>query len=205
MRRFDAWLLRNPWAGLLILGLVSGVMYEIASRLPYRTPYDIGPTWLDEHVPYLWWSVPFYMTYYFVLPTFAWLNQHTPAFVPLWRRALAYIVCNLAITIIIPTRVHPWALEQQTDMWARLVVSYDTPLAAIPSAHVGLPCCLWLCSRKLGGNKPMIFGIWTGVFALTILTTKQHYAWDLLAGLALAWVIAWVPFIDQTGTPVLEA
>ena len=107
LRRFDDWLLRNPWPGLLILGLVSGLLYEIASRLPYITPYDIGPTWIDARVPYLWWTIPWYMTYYLVLPTFAWLNQHTPPFPLLWRRACAYIVCNLTITIIVPTRVHP--------------------------------------------------------------------------------------------------
>ena len=193
MHRLDSWLLRHPWAALLIIAAESAGLYAFATRAPIRQPYDIGPTWIDQHIPYLWWSIPLYMTYYFVLPTFAWLNQHTPAFPRLWCRAFMYILCDLGIAVLIPTRVHPWALAEQHDAWARIITTYDVPLAAIPSAHVGLPCCIWLCSRRFDGRLPKLFGGWTAIFAVSILTTKQHYIWDLLAGLALAVAVSWFP------------
>ncbi len=76
----------------------------------------------------------------------------------------------------------------------RLLIEVDTASCCFPSAHiVGPAIVLWSlwCDRQRHGIW-LLLGFVLG--AASILTTKQHYLWDLLAGLILAAVclgIAW--------------
>jgi hypothetical protein len=62
----------------------------------------------------------------------------------------------------------------------------DSSACCFPSGHILVPAVGWwglVCDRRL----PRVWA-WAGFLALslTILTTKQHYLWDLLGGLLAA-------------------
>src|SRR5262249_824817 len=68
--------------------------------------------------------------------------------------------------------------------WAyRLLLECDPPNSCFPSAHICGPvvifCAYWRDGRWLGG---VLFFVVLPILTVSILTTKQHYWWDWLAG-----------------------
>ena len=113
----------------------------------------------------------------------------------LFRRAMVAltigVLINYATFACWPTTYpRPIAPEGQAfyEVWYRWLTTIDTPANCFPSGHITAPAIgCWALAQehprwRWGISLAFIF------FALSILTTKQHYAWDLLGGLATAWI-----------------
>jgi len=111
----------------------------------------------------------------------------------------AYFVC-LAITVPIflfwPTacpRPDLSSLDRGWDSAAfRLLADADTPACSFPSMHIMLPTIV--CWAVWAERRPWAGWYIAAMFLLsfTILTTKQHYAWDWIGGLAIALIGIWI-------------
>ena len=74
----------------------------------------------------------------------------------------------------------------------RWLTAIDTPACSFPSMHIMLPAIM--CWVAWADGKPWAKWYTAVVLLLspTILTTKQHYAWDWFGGLAIALFALWL-------------
>jgi membrane-associated phospholipid phosphatase len=70
----------------------------------------------------------------------------------------------------------------------RFFLAIDQPINCFPSGHIAAPGVLLVFVAR---EHPRVARLLWGVFALaavSVLTTKQHYLWDILASTALVWL-----------------
>ncbi len=150
------------------------------------TPLDAAIPFVLDSVVVYWSILPMGL-----LPIFA---VREPS---LFRRiALAYaiaITVSLAIFVAYPVtsaglRVDPASFADAgfAGWLLRLLYTLDPPLNLFPSLHLALATlaalAAWRVSRGLGAAALL----WTACIAASVCTTKQHFAVDALAGVALA-------------------
>ena len=174
-----------------------------ASAVLYMVPnhYAPGPavllpwTALDEAVPFVPETVWVYLSdYALVASAFFLMRGRTEV----RRFAVAYYVllgAGFMVHWLWPT-VLPrdrWPLQGDglTVAAFSLLRSVDQPLSCLPSMHVAgsylAAFSLWRHSRAQLGT----WVAWATAVAASTLTAKQHYAVDVLAGLALA-ALVWL-------------
>jgi membrane-associated phospholipid phosphatase len=69
-----------------------------------------------------------------------------------------------------------------------VLLASDTPANCFPSLHVALAAVSGVLLWRRGWRLAAV--LWPCAIAVSTLTTKQHVAWDIPGGLALA-AVAW--------------
>ncbi|MDX2034942.1 MAG: phosphatase PAP2 family protein [Blastocatellia bacterium] len=162
--------------------------YQVTNRFHAIEPQRLPMTSLDHAIPFLLWSVwPYFgLIMLLALPLFIRTER-------LFRRsvlAITVAVClNLLCYTVMPTTYpRPPLPEGDTFSHAayRWLCSIDTPANCFPSGHITSPAISYWA---LAQENPMLIWWFRAIFALlalSILTTKQHYVFDLFGGLASA-------------------
>jgi len=164
------------------------VPYLLSNHFPVFTPQELPLSVVDQALPFWTWTV----VPYFILIG----GMYLPAFVydrrgfsvALRAIVIAVVINNLVFFLWPTTYPRPLA-EAGTEFyhdWYRFLIVVDTPGNCFPSAHITAPAIgCW----ALGQQYPRwrwVIGLLFIPFALSILTTKQHYVLDLFGGLATA-------------------
>lgn len=174
--------------GLLIAILLVGV-YEIVG-LAVRPGHMDLITPLDRAVPFLPWTAWFYLPGYilvFLIPVIAMREWpvYMRAFKSLVVTSLPTWVVHLLMPVAYPRPAAPQG-PGLSDAMMRLLWSFDPPHNTFPSLHVGLAWTVvlatWDYSRKAGMGAAFFATLMTA----SVLTTKQHFAVDVLGG----WIMA---------------
>jgi hypothetical protein len=179
---------------LIPLTTVLYAGYQLTNRFHLRPPAALPLTGLDQAVPFWLWTVwPYFLL---VLGLF----------LPLWvrdrglfrRTTVAFTVAvllNIAVWTLWPTTYPRPPLPEGGGLTAfayRWLCSIDTPANCFPSGHITSPAIgCWALAAERPHRRLWIWGAFA-LLSLTILTTKQHYAVDLLGGLATAAVGVWM-------------
>lgn len=179
-------------AGSLMYGL-GYAFYYFTNHYPFVENHSLPLTWVDQHVPFLPYSVFIYISEYFyfaivyiLLNSYDNINKYLYSFFSLQ-------VLSCTIFMIYPT-VYPRGnfpippelphYLRATWAWLRTV---DSPGNCFPSLHVSSvylsAFMFWTDGQK---KRFWIFLTWATAVALSTLTTKQHYLADIVSGLALA-------------------
>lgn len=176
----------------VVIGVLY-VAYQLANRWHWRPPSFLLLTALDRAIPLLEWTVWPYLLLAGCMGLIGLVRD--PALYARAVRALllAYPI-NLVIFMLWPTTYPRVEFVPGTGLNHAafgFLFAIDTPASCFPSGHITAPFIgFWAVARE---NPRWRFGIW-GAFALlcpTILTTKQHYAVDLLGGLAIGLFGVW--------------
>lgn len=204
---------RIPWgrnaAALLPLTALLYAGYQLSNRIHLLEPRFLPLTELDRAIPMLLWTVwPYFLL---VLLLFLPLGIRDRALFrrTLWAFTLA-VCLNIAVWMLLPT-VFPRPPRPEggglTGVAYRWLCSIDTPANCLPSGHITSPAVgCWALATEHPRHR---LWIWPSFLLLsaTILTTKQHYLWDLPAGLITAglgiWASDWV--VGETVYGSLEA
>lgn len=173
---------------LLVLSIVIVGAYIYLNRHPPFTPQLMPMTVVDTATPFLVWTVWPY----------AFLNLSNGIMPFLIKRRDDFR--RMALTLAIGMGIHMmfWALwpttfprpqvPQDDSLSAQLyrfLIVIDAPVNCFPSAHVAAPAIqLFFVCRAWPKHSPWIWMIFA-IFALSILTTKQHYLWDLIGATAI--------------------
>lgn len=175
---------------LLPIVVLQTVFYTSMNQLQWLPARKLPLTAVDQAVPFLPWTVVPYMLLIFggALPAF--FTRHM---VTLKRAIVAYVICLLIagpIFLFFPTHCPRPDLATLGNTWGETAYRYltkvDTPACAFPSFHIILPTiCCWigLYERQ---RFAVVFSVVMALLSVTILTTKQHYFWDLLGGFGIA-------------------
>lgn len=169
--------------------------YVFCKRQPFATPVRLDFTPLDHAIPFLPWTVWIYgsmSTAIFV----AWVL--VPNVRMAWRLlfglGLAAVICWFFFAFFpttyprelfpLPRSFDPAVLELAD------VRRLDDPSNCFPSMHVALAWCLTLTMLEYGLGWParVTIILWGIAINITTLTTKQHYAVDVLGGIVVGLV-----------------
>jgi membrane-associated phospholipid phosphatase len=104
------------------------------------------------------------------------------------------VLINYATFALFPTTLPRPALPTGDGFhltWYRWLVSIDSPVNCFPSGHITAPAIGYWALAQEHLRWRWEFGLIFIPFALSILTTKRHYAMDPLGGLATAAIGVW--------------
>jgi membrane-associated phospholipid phosphatase len=171
------------------LAAVNTVGYLVANEYPLFARNHLPLTPVDRAIPFLVWTVwPYAMLLLsdIVLP---FLVRDRALFS---RMLVAYGVAigtNFLIWSLFPTVIARPDLpsgDSLSEAAYRLLIAIDRAGNCFPSGHVTIPSVgVWALSCEWRRHRVALW-IVLALFSLSILTTKQHYVADLLAGFATA-------------------
>ena len=207
------------WYIIAILILTMALPYSIINQIMGHIGHSAfdPSTSLDEKIPFIGWSFFVYLSLYLYYPAAAYFGResneriremfafHQALFIMTWVVFLIFI--------IIPTEIHirdniPLDVRNGEGFWGffygDLMHKTDKPFNAWPSLHVAQSLLIVLLLRKWGvinkGSEVIVWICWAGL-CLSVLTTKQHFIFDLVTGLIVA-ILTWrymcVPAIKST-------
>jgi len=211
---FEPWPLWNMAlrrrSRLGFLGVVAAVLIGIMAPLYLATNHlmawrattvwDPSTSW-DTSIPFMAWSMVFYQSLFFLfypLPFYVMPNTESARrdMLIASQGMLSLSIISNLIFVLLPCEVfvreqafagvvdaHPVFVRAFEFQW-----SIDTPFNAWPSLHVSTAGMFTLFALRWWRGQPVkqwALGVMWVLMCLSILTTKQHFVWDLLTGLAL--------------------
>jgi membrane-associated phospholipid phosphatase len=178
----------NRGRAILLGGLALLVLYGIPVKLRLGQPRYLDNTVVDTAIPFLEWTIWIYLSQFPFLFLALWVTRddvrRSHAFYAmLLSAALGLVVFALWPTII--GRQSPDLTGPTGFLWWLLYL-VDPEVNAFPSLHVANACLAAAALYPERGAWRLIAPVWAGAIILSTLTTKQHYAIDVVGGVALA-------------------
>lgn len=181
---------------------VNTLVYLLINAHPTRQPVLLPGTWLDVALGYHAWTIWAYWLLLAINPFLAIAIREQRVLLATLRAYLLAMGLNIAVWLAWPTYIARNALPEGLDplthgAW-QLLYALDEPNTCFPSGHITIPCVVMagFIAQYPHARR------WIWLVALlfpTIVTTGQHYAIDLFAGMATAFV-----GIALAGHPLLE-
>ena len=187
-------------------------LYALAAGSPYAAPWVIAAGPWDARIPLVPLAVIPYLSYFLLLPALVHWTRRRPDFPRVLAAALACGTLNVALYLAVPTRLASRPAAPAGTLLA-ILQRLDTPLCALPSGHVALPMSIAVAAllAARGGARARewrrtaaAFFAWTLLLAAAALLTGQHYAVDVLAGLALGTAVAVAVLAATAKRPLLH-
>lgn len=155
-------------------------------------------TAVDRFVSFQPLALPFYLSLwvYVSLPPMLMLTRHEVIEYGAWIGSMCLVA--LAIFYFWPTAVPPANVDWAKYPGMGFLKGADAAGNACPSLHVATAvfsaCWLhWgLPSAGLGRGSRLLSACWCVAIAYSTMATKQHVAVDVVTGVALGGVFAWV-------------
>ena len=197
----------NGWffhlAALAVMHLITGGGYLLVSRINAARGVTVWDPALpiDRAIPALGWTIFPYVSYYaYGLLTVLVTPRTAPGrrrLIALYQGLIAMTLVVFAFFLLLPCEIHlvrdlPVALVEgpgAIPTLFRWLHGVDRPWNAWPSHHacVSLVIALYVARGARRWTTRAAMGTAWGLLALSILTTKQHFIFDLVTGVALGW------------------
>lgn len=180
-----------------VLGTSVHVLaYFLANHFPRREATELAMTAFDRAVPFIPWTVFFYVSdYVLVILTFLLCRTRDNAlrfFFAQMSVILFATATHWAVPIAFPRELYPLPPDISTlpHLALNFVRGVDAPTSCVPSLHVAdSMLAAFLMRRERAKLFPWLM-TWAVAIAISTLTTKQHYLVDVITGIALALVAA---------------
>jgi len=185
---------RSPSVTLALAYAVFSVLYLGAAAMPLVVPITLPPSVLDAAIPRLPWTVWAYLSQFPFLGFVYWQAQGTVAWARNLRGMLVATVISAVVFVVLPTRIPREAIDADaaTTVAFSLLYGADPATNCLPSLHVSLAL---LGASGFWPERPRLVRVclaWAALITISTLTTKQHYAVDILAGIVVGGVAAWL-------------
>ena len=172
---------------------------------------------IDSAVPYIGWTFIVYLSLYLYYPAAAWFGRTDDARI---REMFAFYQALFLMTwfvflifIIFPTEVYirdqiPADVRAGEGFWGfwfgDVMHNTDQPYNAWPSLHVVQSLTIVLLLRRwqiiTGWKEAFVWVAWVGL-CISVMTTKQHFFWDLITGIAtglVCWYWMCIPAMEAS-------
>jgi membrane-associated phospholipid phosphatase len=175
-----------------VLGASFGALYFLLQRHPNGLPHQLPLSAIDRAVPFEPGWAWVYQSLYAPINLVPWLSRERAEL----RRYTAGFTLTCAIgfaTFLVCPTVGPRPdVAGATGLYA-LLVQVDMPGNAFPSLHAALLAYTIAFALRLRLPTALITALsaWVLLILYATLATKQHYAVDLVAGVALALACDW--------------
>lgn len=173
----------------------SGFMAErMAPRVLPLSP-------IDRYVPLVPGTVWIYLSIYFVYAASCILQRDLEIYGKFLRSYLLAYLGSTAIFIAFPTTfprelyvVASGAGASTSERVLEVFRLWDRPTNCLPSMHVASAVLAALPFRDRQHRLFVFFLGWAAAIGVATITTKQHYAIDVVAGAFFGWFCHWVTF-----------
>ena len=203
---------RESRIGFLLM--VAGIVAALLAPLYFATNQFMDSrgvtvwdpmTSLDAAIPFIAWSVLFYHSLYFLfypLPLYAMpgTTRARTEMILCGQGLMVLCVVSCTFFVLLPAEVHirseaidgiaanpGWYNGFFEWLW-----KFDSPFNAWPSLHVSQAGLITLFAIRWWQDKPVLqwsIGILWVMMTISILTTKQHFLWDLVTALILLSIV----------------
>ncbi len=151
-------------------------------------------TIVDRTLPFLPWTLLIYFSdYFFILLILLSLKKAEE-----FSRAFASMIIGIAISFRIflafPT-VYPRPGLPFDPFWSDVFLYLhflDQPTNCFPSLHVSMTLIAAASMPAWPTRIRLTAWIWAIAICFSTLTTKQHYVWDVIGGVAVAVASVWI-------------
>lgn len=181
----------------MVLSVIFWTGYLYLSRNAFFTLHELPMTWLDiwagyRPQPWAW----IYESVFLLTGIIPWLTVTREQLRRYLTGFALLSLASFAIFVLFPV-ASPRPTGVQSTPFLIFITHVDGPLNAFPSLHAGcLVYNLALVKRLFkGAIHPLVTSglwIWAILILFGTLSTKQHYALDLLAGGILGWTADWL-------------
>lgn len=182
---------RHRGRAILLGYLLFCLFYLGAARFGLRAPRLLQPSAVDRAIPFLPWTIAVYLSQFAFLFLALWLQTNSRALTRTFAAIAVATILSCAIFVVWPTAItRPPVRNAAFDaLWL-----FDVPMNCFPSLHVALAAI----AASFWPRRRWPAAIWAAAIALSTLTTKQHYAVDVLGGVGAAAVAivaarVWIP------------
>ncbi len=177
-----------PWTSFLYLG------YQFTNHYHFFPTHTLPALSIDRAIPFLVWTViPYFLLIGgMYLPVF--LRSREVLHESLLALTVAVLV-NYTIFLFFPTVIDRPPVpggDSLADVLYRWLIGIDSPANCFPSGHITVPAigCWYIARQRLRWRWVIAFVY--ALLAVSVLTTKQHYAIDIAGGLLTAGLGIWV-------------
>jgi len=185
---------RHRVPAAIFSGVFIGALYELPLHVRVFPATRLWPTFVDNAVPFLDWTVWIYCSYFvFLFLPFAVCRDDARA-----ARVLYGLMANSVLAGVVFLVWPTTGVVQQPVMrgvsgllWSALL-TVDRPANYFPSLHVANVCVCALALSREGNTWRRVAVVWTTLIVVSTLTTKQHFFIDLPAGLSLGAFCFWL-------------
>lgn len=180
---------------LLIAAAYMAVSFNTFQRSLNRS----FETPLDALIPFLPWTVVFYVTlYFFWLPPIFSKNVKERDYLKIVTAVGLSFVVALSLHLIIPAayirpEISPAAADASWSLsLLKKVYAIDLPNNTFPSTHVVAVATLILMTAPYFKKwNHWAYSSWGSLIGISTLTAKEHYFFDFVGGIMIAIIISW--------------
>jgi hypothetical protein len=184
---------RLPWV-LAVLAVVTTV-YLGSNYFPVATPRLLPRTFIDEAIGWHAWTIWPYWLLLVLAPAFILSISDARQLAGTLRAYLAAMALNALVWMVWPTQAVrqalPEGLDPATEAAWRLLYFLDGHNNCFPSGHITAPiiAVAGYCAQHPNARR----WAWPCAIALfpSVVSTGQHYTWDILGGAATAAIALW--------------
>ncbi len=181
------------WKWLITAVGAIGFFYFYGKAAAAPEPKLLPMSDLELAIPLLPWTIVFYLSDYLYILLLVALLRNQTAFSRASYGVFLGVVISLSIFVIYPT-TYPRSSVTLDPPWSWLFAflhGFDAPSNCFPSLHVSntlIPT--WYCAGQLPQTSRLRKCLWIWAIAICIstVTTKQHYAVDVLGGILVSLV-----------------
>ena len=186
--------MRSPFVALALAYTFFSALYLGAATLPLAVPIMLSPSAFDDAIPRLPWTVWVYLSQFPFLGFVYWQACGTVTWARNLRGMLAATVASVSVFVLWPTRIARETVDADAATTLAFSMLYGTDPATncLPSLHVSLAL---LGASGFWPERPRLARAclgWAALIIVSTLTTKQHYAVDVVAGVVVAAGAAWL-------------
>ncbi|MCJ8311535.1 MAG: phosphatase PAP2 family protein [Saccharospirillaceae bacterium] len=165
------------WGAFLYIG------YQLTNRYPIFEPSLMPMIFVDELFAFnVWTIIPYYLLILLsVVPIFI---KNKDIFIAVLMATTFTVLLNYLIFILLPTTyIRPEFIPTGyfVDAWYLSLMTIDQPTNCFPSGHIAVPGLAVYFFVKDNPKLRFMIVLYL-LFSLSVLTTKQHYFWDILGG-----------------------
>lgn len=171
------------------LVLLQSAIYMTLNQRSLGMSVATPATAVDNAIEFWSWTVWPYLALIALPPVLALMIRDRNLFRRTISAYLVAITLTFATFVIWPTHC-PRPSPPTDNSWSsaayRSLIGLDGPSCAFPSGHIIVPAVLcWAVWRDHHPQRHWAIAAFL-LCSPSILTTKQHHAWDLIGGLAVA-------------------
>ncbi len=181
----------------VLASLVNAVLYLVPNHFQLEPARQLPWTRFDAAVPFVPSTLWIYVSDYVLVASAFMLCADWDSVKRFARAYFALLVTGSTVHLLWPTlfprEAFPLTGDGVTATVFGLLRKVDLPTSCLPSMHVASS---YLAAFSLWRHRGVVrvgWLAWATAVAVSTLTAKQHYAIDVLAGLALAGVF-WAGF-----------
>tara|TARA_B100001094_G_scaffold165211_1_gene159946 strand:- start:5 stop:745 length:741 start_codon:yes stop_codon:yes gene_type:complete len=207
------------WYTIITLILAMALPYSVINQIMgYFDNSVLDPiTPIDTMVPFIAWSFVIYLSLYLYYPAAAWFGRDDDERI---REMFAFYQSLFVMTwvvylifILFPTEIYirdqiPEGIRSGEGFWGfwygDLMHKTDMPYNAWPSLHVTQSLMIVMLLRYwkiVYGWKEILTWIAWIALCISVMTTKQHFFFDLTAGIVtgiICWYMMCIPAMESS-------